>query len=239
MWRAKAFQIFPRVLSDHPTSRFIFLTLTARNCPVKELRQTIESMNKAWKRMTERKVFPAVGWVKVVEVTRNKLDDTAHPHFHCLLMVKPSYFKGQNYLSQEKWTELWRQCLRVDYTPIVDVRAVKPSKKAAKGQESGSEMLSAILETFKYSVKPDQVLANSESLPSDRDRSWLVELSNQMHKLRAIAPGGILKEYLKELEQEPEDLIHVDEDGEQQPDNQSPQVLFSWNSTSKQYKMVD
>ncbi|NLP45959.1 MAG: protein rep [Epulopiscium sp.] len=27
------------------------------------------------------------------------------------------------YLSQEKWTELWKSSLKVDYMPIVDVRS--------------------------------------------------------------------------------------------------------------------
>ena len=49
----------------------------------------------------------------------------AHPHFHALLLVKPSYFKGQGYIKQGDWTEMWRKALRADYLPSVNVKAVK------------------------------------------------------------------------------------------------------------------
>ncbi|MDI5829842.1 protein rep [Salmonella enterica subsp. enterica serovar Kentucky] len=35
---------------------------------------------------------------------------------------------GRDYVKQYRWVELWRDCLRVDYDPNVDVRAVKPRK---------------------------------------------------------------------------------------------------------------
>ncbi|MDI5829445.1 protein rep, partial [Salmonella enterica subsp. enterica serovar Kentucky] len=36
--------------------------------------------------------------------------------------------KTDFYVKQYRWVELWRDCLRVDYDPNVDVRAVKPRK---------------------------------------------------------------------------------------------------------------
>jgi hypothetical protein len=39
-------------------------------------------------------------------------------------MVPPAYFQG-DFLKQAEWAELWRQCLRIDYRPIVDIRTVK------------------------------------------------------------------------------------------------------------------
>ena len=38
-----------------------------------------------------------------------------------------------------------------------------------------------------------------------------MELTRQMHKMRTVATDGVLKEYLKQLEQEPGDLIGRDE----------------------------
>ena len=49
----------------------------------------------------------------------------AHPHFHALLLVKPSYFKGQGYIKQGDWVEMWSKALRADYLPSVNVKAVK------------------------------------------------------------------------------------------------------------------
>ena len=57
-----------------------------------------------------------------------------------------------------------------------------------------------------------------------------------MHKMRAIATGGVLKEYLKELEQEPEDLIGESDLPESQED---VSLYFDWKRQEKKYRMVD
>ena len=36
-----------------------------------------------------------------------------HPHFHVLLMVKPSFFKGTGYVKQEQWAEIWQDCMKL------------------------------------------------------------------------------------------------------------------------------
>ncbi|PAP28174.1 protein rep, partial [Salmonella enterica] len=54
-------------------------------------------------------------------------DGCAHPHFHTLMMVPPSMFT-RDYVKHARWVYLWRECLRVDYDPNVDVRAVYPRK---------------------------------------------------------------------------------------------------------------
>ncbi|WNN88804.1 protein rep [Gloeocapsopsis dulcis] len=111
MWKAKAYQALPKVKQDYPKYRWLFLTLTVKNCPIYELQKTLDWMNKSFVRLTKLKDFPAIGWIKSVEVTRGK-DGNAHPHIHCLLMVAPSYF-GLNYLSQERWVELWQKSARL------------------------------------------------------------------------------------------------------------------------------
>lgn len=232
MWRAKAFKVMPKVFEDYPGARFIFLTLTVRNCPLDELRTTLAHMNKSWERLSKRKQFPGIGWIKAVEVTRAD-DDTAHPHFHCLLMVNPSYFTGKYYLSQEKWTELWKKSLRVEYTPIVHAQAVKTLKGANQG------MLEAVLETIKYSVKPGDVLRGQETRSQISDQEWLVTLTQQLYKTKSIATGGILKDYLRQLESEPDDLIHADDLENSEPLNKSVSLVFAWFNHVKKYFLVN
>lgn len=127
MWTAKTIKIMPKVLEACPKSRFIMLTLTVRNCPLTELRSQLDEMHSAWRKLTKRRNWKVQGWVRTTEVTRGQ-DDTAHPHYHCLLMVKPTYFAGLNYISQERWVGLWRDCLKISYDPVVDVRAVRPKR---------------------------------------------------------------------------------------------------------------
>ncbi|WP_162825233.1 protein rep, partial [Escherichia coli] len=61
--------------------------------------------------------------IRATEVTRGN-DGSAHPHFHCLLRVQPSWFNGKNFVKHERWVELLRDCLRVNYEPNIDIRAV-------------------------------------------------------------------------------------------------------------------
>lgn len=237
MWQAKAFNAIPKVIEDYPKSRFIFLTLTVKNCPLDELRETLAWMHKSWAKLTKRKEFALVqGWLRSVEITRAS-DDMAHPHYHALIMVKPSYFKGTEYIKQSQWTEAWQSCLGVEYTPIVDVRAVRPGKgeKGAKGEVL---MLSAICETLKYSVKPAECL---EQKPGQRmtNQDWLVELTNQLANTRAIATGGVLKEYLRALENEPTDLVHADDSGLTEVDETSARIGFGWRENLGRYVLTE
>lgn len=216
MWKAKAHKIIPKVVEQYSTHRWLFLTLTVRNCPVTQLRVTLTQMHKAFERMAKLKAFPAEGWIKSTEVTRGD-DNSAHPHFHCLVMVKSGYFR-RGYLKQSDWVSLWRRSLRIDYDPIVHVSAVK--------KESSPIIL--IPEILKYCTKESDLVANKE---------WFLEMTRQMHNARTISTGGILKEYLKELEHEPEDLIG--EDDEQSSQVTDEHLLFKWNRKDKKYRMID
>ncbi len=214
MWKAKAYKILPQVLEDYPNYRWLFVTLTVRNCAVTELRETLAWMNKGFKRLSELKAFPAVGYIKTTEVTRGKTPPgSAHPHFHVLMLVKPSYF-GVNYLSQAKWVDMWGKSLRVDYKPILDVQALKPK----------DSLVGLLAEVIKYSVKESDLIA---------DREWFLELTRQLHRTKAIAVGGVLRDYLRELECEPEDLIGNTNEGEVDEGH----LYFGWRSREKRYRL--
>lgn len=253
MWTARFFQAIPKIQAVHPDARFVFLTLTVQNCAIADLRTTLRDMNAAWKRLSERKAFPAIGWVKAIEVTavydcyngstfvgrhgstwvdkwqsqhkrrlRLEITDEVHPHIHVMLMVPPSYFK-KNYLSQAAWTDLWRKSLRVEYTPIVNVKAVK-SRPGHESGDSTAGIAAGILETLKYAVKESDLLA---------DRDWLIEVTRQLHKTRAIAVGGVLKQLIRD--DDPEDLIHGDES--EALEETFTELYFRWLREPQQYVM--
>ncbi|HCF28431.1 MAG TPA: replication protein [Cyanobacteria bacterium UBA11049] len=216
MWKAKAYKILPKIVNEYPTHRWLFVTLTLKNCRITELRSTLDWMHESFKRLTKLKDFPAIGWIKSTEVTRGK-DGSAHPHFHCLLMVQPSYF-GKNYMKQSEWVELWRRSLRIDYNPVLDVQAIK----------KGNSPATLIPELLKYCTKESDLTA---------DREWFLELTRQMHKSRTIAAGGVLKDYLQDLEREPEDLIGKDQNQEDQVDE--GHLYFGWRRKIKKYKLIE
>lgn len=220
MWRARFYRAIPEYLTANPSHRPLFLTLTVRNCVIGELRDTVELMNVAFKRMTQRKWWPGEAWVKSLEVTRGA-DGSAHPHFHVLLFVRPGYF-SQGYIKQAEWRQHWAACMRLNYLPVVNVKTVK-----AKGGEDDprAALRIAIMETLKYGVKPDDLVA---------DAHWLYELTQQLHKMRAVAVGGELRPYLRE--QEPEDLIHDgDEESELAASPDDPRLIFDWHSLVRRY----
>jgi plasmid rolling circle replication initiator protein Rep len=225
MWRARFFKALPEIQKAFPTARWIFVTLTVKNCELSELRATLTWMNAAWQRLTQRKVFPALGFIKSVEVTR-AVNGTAHPHFHCLMLVPAGYFT-RGYISHAKWQELWQSCLKTDYPPIVDVRVVKSKTTSSnEGLDSSNNnaMAEAVCETLKYAVKPSDLLA---------DPHWLDELTKQLQKTRTISIGGCLKEYFSE--DDPEDLINGQIEEEENAETESF-VTFDWSIIAKRYK---
>ena len=216
MWKAKAYKVLPRIVEAYPKHRWLFLTLTQKNVPVTELKKTLTHMNRSFQRLSQRKAWPADGWLRSTEVTRGK-DGSAHPHFHCLLMVKAGYF-GKNYIKQAEWVELWRKSLRIDYNPIIDCRAVK----------RGSQPMGLVPEILKYCVKESDLVA---------DRQWFLELTRQMHKMKCVTTGGVLKDYLRELEQEPDDLIGEGDDATPETDEEVS-LFFGWQRRDRKYRMV-
>jgi plasmid rolling circle replication initiator protein Rep len=214
-WKAKAYKVLPRIVEAYPKHRWLFLTLTVKNCPITDLRTKLVEMNRAFQRLSQRKTWPADGWLRSTEVTRGR-DGTAHPHFHCLLMVKPSYF-GNGYIKQSDWVALWRHAMRLDYDPILDCRAVK----------RGRQPMQLVPEILKYCTKESDMVA---------DREWFLELTRQMHKMKCVTTGGVLKSYLKELEAEPEDLIGESDipEGEDEA-----KLYFGWRRQERKYRMVD
>lgn len=200
--------------SKRQKMRFIFLTLTTRNVQGNELSKTLDKLFQAWQRLSQRKAFRdvVIGWFRALEVTRNDRRfsnwyGTYHPHFHVLLAVKPSYFT-RLYIKQAEWVELWRKSLRVDFTPIVDVRAVKPKRK-------GQTVEAAVAESGKYAVKPDDYIIKGNQEETDEAvRTFDGSLKNR----RLVAYGGLFREIRKELQlvdPEEADLVHIDEESEE------------------------
>jgi hypothetical protein len=216
MWQARFLQVLPSIEAAYPKSHWLFLTLTLRNCEISNLRQTLQSMNEAWVRLIKRPEFAGnvQGWIRTTEVTRGQ-DDSAHPHFHSLLMVRPSYF-GKGYVTQSRWAELWQECARLDYRPVIDIRTVK----ARRGAPGEKPLRRALAETLKYAVKP-----------SDMHGEWLLELTKQVHRLRFLATGGVLRNMLRESDECERDLLLLDGDGE----GGDPALFFDWRREIRRY----
>jgi plasmid rolling circle replication initiator protein Rep len=217
-WKARAYENLPRVVEDYPHGRWMFLTLTLKNCPLIDLRETLAHLNESFRRLTQLKAFPGVGWIKSVEITRGKDGKSAHPHLHCLILLKDSYYE-EGYLSKKEWIALWKQSLRVDYSPILDIKAVCPK----------SSPVALIAEILKYQCKESDMVVSAE---------WFLEYVKQVHGTRAIGIGGVLQDYFKQVGEEPEDLIGHHEDDDLVQSESAQSFYFRWHRPFKKYVMV-
>ncbi|WP_250129607.1 protein rep, partial [Escherichia coli] len=78
------------------------------------------------------------------------------------------------FVKHERWVELLRDFLRVNYEQNIDILAVK-TKTGDVVANVAEQLQSAVAQTLKYSVKP-QDMAN--------DPEWFLELTRQHHKRR-------------------------------------------------------
>ncbi|WP_275389773.1 protein rep, partial [Xenorhabdus bovienii] len=173
-----------------------------------------------------KELNPVQGWIRSTEVTRGK-DGSAHPHFHTLMMVPPSMFT-KNYVTHYRWMEMWRDCLRIDYDPNIDVRVVK--SKSPRSEESmvssTAELIrGAVSETLKYSTKPSDMIVDPE---------WFLELTRQTFKRRFIATGGALKDVLKLDQETNKDLILADDMADGSDDGS--RLAFNWEIGERRYR---
>ena len=212
----------PVIEKEYPKARWILLTLTVPNCLVNELRDTLGAMNKGWQRLIQRKAFkPVLGWIRSTEVTQEQArKDYAHPHFHCLLLVPQTMF-GRDYIKHEQWLQLWRDCYRDQSITNIDVRAIK-----------GGAMRGAVetLKAFNYSMKVDELI--------ERTPDWILEYMEQVHKLRFLATGGVLKDMLKRLEDDAssDEMLHI-EDEEKLSEVSDIKKTFTWRPSDKRYRL--
>lgn len=220
--------------------RFIFLTLTCKNIQGVELSDTIDELFKAYNLLTKRKQFRLAvkGWFRALEITHNldensKDYDTYHPHFHIVLMVNKSYFTDTDYyISQEKWTSLWKSCLGVDYTPIVDIRAFRSANKAQTSK--------SVAESAKYTVKDnDYIIPDNEELTDDAVMILDYSLTNR----RLVAFGGELRKIHRALnldDMEKGDLVHTDNEEDKLREDIDIMIeRYRWHVGYKQYVKLE
>ena len=205
-------EIVEKMTDDTKDLRFIFLTLTVRNCTGDKLSETIDQMNKAFALLTNKSQTLAatksikkyiLGYFKALEITYNYKADTYHPHFHVVLAVPNSYFT-RGFTKTEKWVEIWQKCLGVDYKPVVDVRSVDTTDKGA------------LCEITKYATKGEYLL---DGIREEQAARAVAVMAKTLKNRRLVGYAGLFREvrqFLKQDDIEDGDLIRVT--GEQEND---------------------
>lgn len=230
-WR-RTLKIFGQVsqimdVLEAKSYRFLFLTLTVKNCSGDDFSKTVQMMYDGWRTLYNNyfrkdKALKGVicGTFRSLEVTINKKTGQFHPHFHVILAVLPEYFHGRSYVKQEQWAEMWRACCGLDYKPIVDIRTVKPTPDKNTGEMS---IAGAVSEVSKYAAKDADYLGLDDD---GRDSQQLDLLGlDRTYYLRVLAFGlkgrrlvdmtGCFREVKSQLgldDTENGDLVHVEKE---------------------------
>lgn len=240
--RARLYEGLNALYEDKPKLRGVFLTLTVRNVLLEDLGDTLSQMNRAWQRFKACSFFPTDLWYRRTEITvGNSLPNRgkgrrpanggfgpvmAHPHFHALLLVRPSFF-SRDYIKKTEWQKQWQMALRADYAPIVDVRVAK--KSSATGSTSADDAKSAVLEASKYASKAVDLM---ELGPAITELHW------QLRNRRMTAVSKQLAQYINDADITASELMDLDRtripEGAEQLE-----VLARWFDDAEAYRIVD
>jgi len=176
-------------------SLIAMLTLTVRNCAPTDLKQTLQAMTRAFKRLQQRKFWKEniMGYARHLEITYNAETNTMHPHYHILLVLAPDANK-LGVIGSTVATD-WKDALRVDYAPIYDIRYAYTSRNITIKDKNGEiiadrdnlALISAFSQASKYMCKPSNILDIS-------DEGDLSAVIAAVSGARTAAYGGCIKE---------------------------------------------
>lgn len=151
------------LMSAHPGSRLVFLTLTLRSTPQigsRDYRRIIEAMRK----LRDREIWRDVsGSAYGIEVTKTAAG--WHLHSHSLLAVRPDGWLAD----QRDWAQAWHEITGDSY--VVHIEEVRDHQRAAQ-------------EVAKYITKPSSIRA-PEDLYAIRRASYKVRTWGTTGILRA------------------------------------------------------
>jgi plasmid rolling circle replication initiator protein Rep len=147
--------------------------------------------------------------------------------------VPVKYFKGRNYIKQERWLELWQESMKMPEITQVDVRKVKPNLK----RKNSTSIEAAAAEVGKYATKPSNYLMKFQD---DYIANGVIidDLAVALKGARLTAFGGRMKEHymklgLEDVEKDNVDMVHVT------GDNDLVEAImvqvYSWNVGLKRY----
>jgi hypothetical protein len=214
--------------------RFLHLVLTIPNAQSDlQLIAGIKILYKAFNMMLRRKAFKNAfkGALRCLEVSFNYNNDTFHPHLHCLIAVRPSYFNDTKvYLSRDRIMQEWTDCVNKtiptidnsdfavsDYPLQIYVRACKV------GDYKG------VAEVCKYCLKP----LDTSKATDLQQRHVLITLWLTLKNQRFVQKYGVIKDTFKRLfDNEAEDLTEETN----QKTGEGDSLFLFWDSSTMNYK---
>lgn len=213
-------------LANKSGYQFLHVVLTVPNCPDAALNKTCNDLFKKSSLLFRRsddshtraaclvneeiKVLRRCiknafkGVFRALEITYNEKLPTDHPfafhpHLHCLVAVKKSYFTSRSYISHEKLQKVWAALTGVDNVQVFIGRV--------------TDRCSSIAEVAKYAVKPFKGNVTVDVLEA---------LHKALFNRRLVQTFGIFSDWLREVgDVDLDDVFDFEE-------NFSTDLWFEW-----------
>ena len=232
---SQVMQIMDIIKDDY---QFIFLTLTVPNVPAEMLQTKLNQMQNAFRKYIRRKLIKRVcmGYFKTLEITYNRQRDDYHPHYHVIIAVPKNYFVSELYLNQSQWLLLWQQSMQ-DFS-ITQVKVEKCYLKRDDGSidknVSGVDLVKAVCEVSKYSVKCKDYIFTDNPLLTDK---VTFTFDSVLFNRRLCSFGGCFSDVRDRLgldDVTDGDLLHTDDNNDVKDYDSIYKVRWDW----KEFRFV-
>lgn len=215
-----------KISRDKTKYSLVGITLTVQNCTGANLKETIDTMLKAWDKLMDRKAVKAIckGYIRNLEITRNINKKSAwygtfHPHIHAVMLVNQSYYQGKCYINQSEWAQLWSDAVGIT-TPAVGSKADAEAAEAANLPIVWVRKVKNAHQAVKYNVAglykhDDADDAKEGIMTGDKafDAETIEWITTATAKRRLFSAGGLLKNIMSALKN-----ANTDEDEEKLTD---------------------
>lgn len=244
----------------NPLYRYLFLTLTVKNCKGAELSSTFDDIFNSWNLFAKRSIFKSAvaGWMRSLEVVHDadefisleRWSDPGRNAYYCMKGIRPGD-KNPNFNMYHPHLH----CILVvkdDYFDRMSDKYISQSQYSQAWQSclkadyqpvvdvrvirtnNRKGIAKAIAEVAKYTVKDSDYI-----VPEDWDLSidTVATLDGALHRRRLVAYGGIMKDIHKKLNLDDAidgDLIKTDVQDDDIQEAESTQV-YCWSVGYQQY----
>ena len=188
---------------------YLHMILTLQNVVSDELSDTIDKLFvKSSLFLRDKRLKRAFrGALRCFEVTYSAKRDDYHPHLHCLIAVKPSYFTSRDYIKQTELSDLWSGYIGQKTKVFV--------KKCTDNR--------ALAEVAKYAVKPLEL-----DLPPEKHLEVLETLFTALHGRRLLQTYGVIRAAARTL--------RIDVNADAENPKEEANTFYYYNHALSQYE---
>lgn len=196
---------------------FLHMVLTVPNCQggtelIAAIKQLFAAFGKliAYKRV--KTAFKGI--LRCLEISYNYEQHSFHPHLHCLVAVRKSYFKDSRvYISYDELRQLWSKANNSEQLLQCSIRRIRGTDKLG------------FAEVSKYCLKPLDLEEGKEA-----DNAYIIySLAYTLKGQRFTQAYGVIKQELKKLKED--DGAAVTSDNEQM-------FVYHWNYQTHNYDLT-